>query len=183
MNAIISPCGQYRYRLTRDLVLVSTPSTCLFVMLNPSTADAENDDPTIRRCKAFATSWGCSRLEVVNLFAMRATDPSELVRQSSPIGPDNDRHIYEASRTAAIVVCAWGGGKSGRLARMIDERSRWVLSMFMEPWARARDIEPKRIGPPTKDGHPRHPLYLRGSMELEILDPWRERLPPDSRKP
>lgn len=164
MSAIISPCGRYRYRLTRDLGRGSGGS-CLFIMLNPSTADADHDDPTIRRCKAFATAWGCSRLEVVNLFALRATDPSELTRQPSPIGADTDRHIAEACATATIVVCAWGGGKSGRLARMIDERSRWVLSML-----RDHGIEPKRIGTPTKEGHPRHPLYLRGLMELEPVD-------------
>lgn len=168
LRAVRLDAERYRYRLTRHLQpkggLSSTPMTCLFVMLNPSTADEKHDDPTIRRCKAFALAWSCDQLEVVNLFALRATDPSELVRQPSPIGPDNDRHIAEACAVAGIVVCAWGNGKSGRLARMVDERSRWVLGII-----RDHGHSPMRIGPPTKDGHPRHPLYLRGSMEREPM--------------
>ena len=82
-TATISPCGSYRYTLTRDLGLAMKPKRpCLFVMLNPSTADALMDDRTIRRCKGFATREGCTSLTVVNLFAFRATNPDDTLPHS-----------------------------------------------------------------------------------------------------
>src|SRR3954454_15761859 len=96
-NAVISACGRYRYLLSRQV----GPGlrTATFIMLNPSTADATNDDPTIRRCIGFARQWGCGRLAVLNLFAVRATDPAEMKRADDPVGPENrdwfDRHLLE----------------------------------------------------------------------------------------
>ena len=79
MSAIISPCGTYRYLLKQVAESMSPmTSTALFVMLNPSTADATLDDPTIRRCRGFAKLWDCNGLAVANLYALRSTDPAAL---------------------------------------------------------------------------------------------------------
>ena len=115
--------------------------------INPSTADADSDDPTIRRCRAFAASSNCGRLVVVNLFAFRATKPSELKRAADPIGPHNDLYLTNAARRASIIVCAWGihGGFLGR-----DKAVRTLVSAIGRYF---------HLGL-TRDGHPRHPLYV-----------------------
>lgn len=112
--AVVSECGRYRYALTRlvDEALVSR--ICVFVMLNPSTADAMVDDATIRRCKAYARGFGCGVLHVVNCFAWRATDPKELRRVvraeglAVAVGTENDWHIDRARSIADVIVCSWG---------------------------------------------------------------------------
>lgn len=126
-------------------------------MLNPSTADASNDDPTIRRCKGFAQAWACGRLVVVNLFAFRATKPADMKRADDPVGPDNDAHIaraaLEVSRSGGHLVCAWGAhGK-------IKDRGRKVLADLL-----AQDGAAPCSLDLTADGMPRHPLYLRGDL-------------------
>src|SRR5689334_19453129 len=107
-NAVISACGRYRYVLTRQVGPGSRRAT--FVMLNPSTADATNDDPTIRRCIGFAREWGCGRLVVLNLFAFRATDPADLKRAIDPVGPENRDWFERTLRPPhdGPLVCAWG---------------------------------------------------------------------------
>lgn len=85
--------GDYRYRLGRAW---AGGPTCTFIMLNPSTADADQDDPTIRRCVGFAKALGCGALEVVNLYAYRATNPRDLLRQDERVGPENDYWLREA---------------------------------------------------------------------------------------
>jgi hypothetical protein len=145
-GAIISPCGQFRYRLWRRWSSNVKPIT--FVMLNPSTADAEQDDPTIRKCIGFAKRIGQGAIEVVNLYAYRATDPAELKRAGWPKGPENDRHILDACADSHIVICAWGANARGM------DRPRAVLEML-----RARGIQPKALAL-TGDGMPRHPLYI-----------------------
>ena len=104
--ATISACTKYRYSLRRTWQ--EGGRVVCFIMLNPSTADADIDDPTIRRCVGFGKSWGYDALEVVNLFAWRETEPKFLITPSDPIGPDNDGAILEASGRAELVVCAWG---------------------------------------------------------------------------
>ena len=99
-QAVLSDCGTYRYRLWRKW---GCGSPLLFVMLNPSTADAEVDDATIRRCLGFADAHGFGELEVVNLYAYRATDPADLKRAGYPVGPDNDAHIEDAMHACAAV--------------------------------------------------------------------------------
>lgn len=151
-SAILSPDGAYRYRLTRSAtvegVATCTRGTVCWVMLNPSTADAEVDDPTIRKCTAFTRSWGYASLVVVNLFALRSTDPSALRSYAQAIGHGNDAYIIGAAMEADLTVCAWGtkGGHLGRDAH--------VLRMLATVPLHALDI--------TKDGHPKHPLYVRG---------------------
>ena len=97
-DAVISDCGKYRYRLTRKW---GYGRPCGFIMLNPSTADALHDDPTIRRCVGFAKAWGCGALIVVNLFAVRATSPREMMRADDPVGPENKEHVQRAATYVA----------------------------------------------------------------------------------
>lgn len=148
-DATISPCGLYRYTLTR-IWNPDEVSMC-FIMLNPSTADAERDDPTIRKCIALARSqrWSRGGIVVVNLFAYRATEPADMLAAADPIGPDNDEHIRRVMGGCHPCVAAWGtkGGHKGR--------DRAVLEMFKVSGTPLWCLEK------TKDGHPKHPLYHR----------------------
>src|SRR5262249_40146014 len=107
-SAVFSTDGRYRYLLTRRVGPGRKSAT--FIMLNPSTADATADDPTIRKCIGFARRWRCGVLRVVNLFAFRATDPDVLKAAADPVGPENRRWILRSIRRTnrQIVVCAWG---------------------------------------------------------------------------
>lgn len=156
----------YRYTLTRNWSSVPTvvrgftgSGTVCFVMLNPSTADETTDDPTIRRCVGFARSWGYARLIVVNLFAMRATDPADLYDAAcagcDPVGPENETWIAEAISEAQTVVCAWGASMNARLLAHPD------IPMICEKYAHV----PMCLGV-TKSGAPRHPLYVAASQQL-----------------
>lgn len=149
--ADISQCGQYRYVLGRSWEPWEPFKTVTFVMLNPSTADAEKDDPTIRRCIAFAKAWGYCDLRVVNLFALRATDPQELRRHPLPVGnPQND--IYISNHTFGhLTVAAWGA------VPWAEARIRQVVSIIGHPMCLGR----------TKAGSPRHPLYVSKDVQLE----------------
>lgn len=129
-----------------------------FVMLNPSTADAVADDPTIRRCIGFAQAWGFGALEVVNLYAYRATRPAELFAADDPVGPRNNRFVRAAARSAALVVAAWGvyGRRHGRDAAVL---------------ATLRRIGPVHCLGMTLGGQPRHPLFVRRTMIAELFAP------------
>lgn len=177
-GATISPCGKYRYRLWREWRLhpkpakwhmwtdeagkpvldgagqqLGDPKACIFIMLNPSTADGEHDDPTIRRCVGYAKAWGYDRLEVLNLFAYRATDPGQLLalnHDDDPVG-DGNRDAFAAVLAGGYpvgkIVCAWGahGGhidQDETTLGWLGSRKRYALGL-------------------TKAGHPKHPLYLR----------------------
>jgi len=146
-TATFDPTRAYRYRLSRTWD--PTGPVVTFVMLNPSTADAEVLDPTVRRCLGFARAWGFGSLEVVNLFAFRATDPRDLLRADAPVGPANDRAILGAVSAADRVVVAWGarGAHLGRAAA--------VAGLL-----HAGPSRPLGLGT-TKGGQPRHPLYVR----------------------
>lgn len=164
-DAEISACGQYRYRLSR--AWDTAMPQCLFVMLNPSTADADNDDPTIRRCIGFARAFGCGSLSVVNLFAFRATSPTDMKAAEDPVGPKNDTTILEEVIYAnGPIICAWGahGGFRGR--------DRCVLDIIKQA---SKTPTALKI---TKDGFPGHPLYLRSDstpVELHAEHPTGER--------
>jgi hypothetical protein len=149
-TAQFSPCRTYRYTLTRTW---GDEPPAVFVMLNPSTADAMADDPTIRRCKQFARRERCGGLAVVNLFALRATDPRELRGHPDPVGEDNDWHIRERCAPAALIVAAWGAHGSLR------GRDRAVTE-FLRVEADLRCLGV------TASGAPRHPLYVRGDAPL-----------------
>jgi hypothetical protein len=120
----------------------------VFVMLNPSTADAENDDQTIRKCLGFAQRAGCGSLAVVNLFAFRATDPADLRAARYPVGPENDFWLLSACSAAEMVVYAWGANASGHA---VARRAREVQAMLAPHVRRPLCIAK------TKDGHPQHP--------------------------
>src|SRR3990167_7612004 len=95
-SAIISPCGSYRYTLHRPIPsILRWVKPLLCIMVNPSTADATKEDPTVRRCIGFAKDMGATSLTVVNLFAFRSASPKALATMDDPVGPDNDRHIFE----------------------------------------------------------------------------------------
>jgi hypothetical protein len=151
-DAILSDCKRYRYQLTRqwnpDL------ATIVFVMLNPSTADASANDPTIRRCINFAHGWGFGGLKVLNLFAWRATNPAELKTVVDPIGIDNDRHLLEAFGQATTTVVAWG--VNAPATRVLE-----VSNLLREA-----AIIPQCLGA-TRAGHPRHPLYVPRTHQMQ----------------
>lgn len=150
-SAVLSDCGTYRYALARTWRVGAGRQVC-WVMLNPSTADAEQDDPTIRRCIGFSKAWGFGSLIVVNLFALRSTDPKALHAHVDPVGPDNDAHIAVAAATSDRIVCAWGAG--GVLAN----RGLRVLDVLAP-------LQPAHLGL-TKGNQPRHPLYARADARL-----------------
>lgn len=106
-TAVLSECGLYRYRLERSWG-VSSAAPVTWVMLNPSTADAELDDPTLTHCATFTRQAGWDRLVVVNLFGLRSTDPAELGRADDPVGPENLAHVRAALQEAGLIVAAWG---------------------------------------------------------------------------
>lgn len=159
-SAAISPCGLYRYELRRVWDLSLPPA--VFLMLNPSTADAEKDDATIRKCIGFAKRWGRGRLIVVNLFAFRSKDPKILSQYHAPLGPDNWKWIRAAADACAghavPLVLAWGGGVPKALRNHIPD----VLGQL------GSGFEMACLGT-TKAGHPRHPLMLAYATRL---GPW-----------
>jgi len=165
MSAIISPCQRYRYELRRPVAVVRgvwdrrpANGPVLFLMLNPSTANATLNDPTIRRCIGFAQDWRHDELVVGNLYAFRATDPKDLWKNEAPAGPDNDTHLREMVKECRKVVCAWG-------TNAMPGRVRDVVTIIRE-----MDGKMLCLGV-TKHGHPRHPLYLPKTAELMPWEP------------
>lgn len=153
-SAIISPCGAYRYTLTRWWG--EEAPGLLWVLLNPSTADGEQDDPTVRKLRAYARAWGAPGFVVVNVFAFRATNPWEVAEAAvDPVGPENDAHIAaEAARAQAIVI-GWGVSLADT---PIAPRFGDVLRL-LEPF-RAK-VGALKL---TKSGAPTHPLYLAAKL-------------------
>lgn len=158
--AAISPCGQYRYWLTRrwDVGAHLLPT----IMLNPSTADAEHDDPTIRRCMAFARRDGFGGIRFMNLFAVRATSPADMIAAADPIGPECSSHLEVMLERSAVhripVLAAWGANGGHRQR---DE----AVKLSAKGWG-ARLV---CLGTTTA-GHPRHPLYVKGDQPFVPLD-------------
>lgn len=148
-SAIISECERFRYLLTREWD-DHLPAIC-WCLLNPSTADAMKDDPTVRRCIDFSKRWGYGRLYLVNLFAYRTTYPKELKRTIDPIGPNNDVYIGEALDRCGIVVAAWGAHSD------FSTRREAVGNRLPSAFCLGK----------TKSGAPRHPLYVRADQSLE----------------
>ena len=150
-TAVFSEDRTYRYVLTRRW---APGPLCVFVMLNPSMADAFRNDPTVKRCLDFARRERAGALTVLNIFALRSTDPGALYGHPDPIGPDNDRFLDLCTRDADLVVAAWGVhgahlGRGATVASQLAERGVWLACLGT-----------------TSAGFPRHPLYVRGDTPL-----------------
>ncbi len=156
-TAVISDCGRYRYQLTREWS--QGKSTVLWLMLNPSTADAMVDDRTIGRCIEFSKRFGVDRLAVCNLYAFRATKPASMWKAEKAgvdiVGPENDSHIMNESPD--LIVCGWGGNaKPDRVARVFEllDGSAPIYCLHK-----------------NDDGSPKHPLYIKGDAPLTVWRP------------
>ena len=158
-RASFSRCGQYRYQLSRQWE--KGDGHCVFIGLNPSTADAYTDDPTIRRCMDFTQRWGYSRMTMVNLFAFKTPHPTLLKKAEDPEGSNNRRVLRRHCASANLIVAAWGA--HGTYA---DQAQR-----LAGIWA---DVPVHCFGL-TKSGQPLHPLYQRSDAKLV---PFSTRNPP-----
>lgn len=169
-SAEFSRCNRYRYVLRRDwedslFRGAYRDQRVTWVMLNPSTADASVDDPTIRRCIGFSRAWGYGRLSVVNLFAFRTPYPSILFKAAEPIGDvpgRNDEVILSEARDAGLVVAAWGAvGQT-----VLRDRARAVDALLTHP---PNELTLHCLGT-TKYGDPRHPLMVVGDAMPQRWD-------------
>ena len=160
-SATCSPCGQYRYVLRRRWAEQQVP--CIFVMLNPSTADAQKDDPTIRRVMALSKGFGFGGVYVLNLFAIRGSNPDIIKQVANPVGTDNKHWWGDTVRdlrrwygVLPTVICAWGTRGGFR------DQDRVALG-----WLAESGVEERFCLGRTKDGFPKHPLYLPQTVEME----------------
>jgi hypothetical protein len=152
MEALISDDGKYRYWLSRTWG--SDGKVVAIIGLNPSTADAKQNDPTVLKCIRLAKGWGATKLVMVNLFAYRSSSPRDLWRVANPVGAENDAWIMRAVKKADIVVAAWGNngsylGRADEIARRFHGR---LQALHL-----------------TKQGNPGHPLYIRADKKLVSL--------------
>lgn len=147
-TALFSSCRSYRYLLWRTWAEDWETNFVMFVGLNPSTADENTNDQTIRRCIGFAQSWGYSGLCMANLFAYRATDPAIMRRIVDPIGPENDAHLVATAEKAKLIVAAWGNHGTHR------QRHLQVKALLPS-------LHCLRL---TKTGMPSHPLRLPADL-------------------
>ena len=159
-RARFSECGRYRYELERrwDGGAFGEGGLCGFLMMNPSTADENVDDPTVRRCRDFARRWGHGGLLVLNAFAFRATKPEMLLSTPDPVGPENDAAIAAWARRVDRLVVAWG---------LPPAKLRWRAAQ-LEALLAGAGVTPVALKT-TACGQPGHPLYIRGDTEPK---PW-----------
>lgn len=150
-KAVFSDCDEYRYYLSRKIENQEaiTFKRIAFLLLNPSTATAEKNDPTISKCCTYARLWGYSDLTVVNIFAYRSTDPKALAKSDDPVGPENDMHILNVAKSVDMVLCAWG------LHGKLHDRGKIVTGMLRQNDIRLYYLEL------NQDGSPCHPLYKK----------------------
>lgn len=146
MSALFSKDLRYRYRLGRTWAEPNAKGLVLWVMLNPSTADEDLDDPTIRRCITFSKTWGYAGLMVGNVYGYRATMPSTLWNVYDPIGPENDRHLSNMAARASRIIVGWGNNADA-------DRAEKVLKL-LSAWG---DVYCLGV---NESGTPRHPLYI-----------------------
>lgn len=155
-TAVYSPCERYRYLLTR--VWNPAGPKALFVMLNPSTATEFQNDPTVERCERRARTLGFGAFRVTNIFAFRATDPRVMRAQDDPVGPANDAAIRDSAMDwADRIICAWGThgahlDRGARVESILRGTGRPLFTLGL-----------------SKDGHPKHPLYIGYDRQPE---PW-----------
>jgi len=153
-TAIYSDCERYRYTLTR--VWEPSGRRALFIMLNPSTATEVQNDPTVERCERRARSLGFGGFRVTNIFAWRDTDPRAMRKADAPVGPDNDAAIRESCDWADQIIAAWGthGAHRGRgpeVAQILGSSGQPVYHLGL-----------------SKEGHPKHPLYIAYARQPEL---------------
>lgn len=141
---------KYRYTLWRE-VNPDGAGTIAFIGLNPSTADEANNDPTIRRCMGFAKDWGARWLCMLNVFAFRATDPKVMKLEDDPFGQDNHHHILRVTSIADKVIAAWG--IHGCWMNGDINVKQWLIGINIPLYCLGK----------TKEGHPKHPLYIKAS--------------------
>ncbi len=151
-TAELSQCRQYRYALWRTWD--ESKPYVMFIGLNPSTADENTDDPTLRRCMNFAKSWGYGGVCTANLFAYRATQPEDMKASADPIGSSNDEWLKTLADEAALVVAAWGNdgsflGRSDRVLELVPNLHCLKLN---------------------KSGEPAHPLYQAATTQAVPMD-------------
>ncbi len=151
-HAIFSPSGKYRYVLIRTWD--PTLESVAFIMLNPSTADEKKDDATIRRCIGFTKDWGFGKLVVLNLFAMVATKPKDLLNESNPIGNDNEAFIQSFTKDSKFIICAWGN--SLIVKQLLKKCPNYKPFKNLKHPLFYLDL--------CNDGTPKHPLYLRKDL-------------------
>lgn len=158
-GAYLSADQQYRYRLWRIWSKTAPPD--VWIMLNPSTADADMDDPTIRRCMGFSRGWGSGGILVLNLFAYRSPDPKQLASAPDPIGPENDVILRQEcqARHDARIICAWGS----HITAGIGGRGHVVKTLIQ-----ALGIQVYCLGV-TQAGYPKHPLYIPSRTHYSVF--------------
>lgn len=157
-ECIFSPCRTWRYVLRHSWGAhdIDTPERAVaWIALNPSTADENRLDPTLRRIRGFSAAWGFDTFYMLNLFAFRATDPRDMRRASDPVGPDNDRWIHDFASRTEFIVCAWG--RHGLFKARQDD----VMQMLSN-----YDL---RYLEKTQDGIPKHPLYLKSTLLPSLM--------------
>ncbi|TLP46975.1 DUF1643 domain-containing protein [Cohaesibacter sp. CAU 1516] len=152
-SALYSPCETYRYALTRQWD--ESGKKLLFIMLNPSKATELKNDPTIERCERRARALGFGGFRACNLFAFRATDPRDLKKAKDPIGPDNLSQLMQAARWADVILCAWG-----------THGAHMGLGPAIKSLLLSQGHSLQHLGL-SKEGHPRHPLYVSYETQLE----------------
>lgn len=159
MSAIISECGNYRYRLERRVS--EDGPTYAFFGVNPSTADASLDDATVRKWKGFVSRWGGSRFIVGNVFAYRATDVKMLAMVENPVGEENFAHMAEIAKDADILVPCWGNRTK------VPQPLRWK---FNDTLSFLKGFEKPLLSFGLSNaGDPKHPLMLGYDTELISL--------------
>ena len=149
-GASFSKCRTWRYLLWRRW---SDGDMVAFILLNPSSATEQEEDPTIRRCIGFAKMWGMGGLYILNIFALRSTDPNNLYVADDPIGKDNDRFILDTCRKSCLVVCGWGNhgaflGRGKHVMRLLNDNGIKAYCLGV-----------------NQSGEPKHPLYIGYSSE------------------
>ena len=145
-DAILSEDRQYRYVLSR--IWDANKPIVVFIGLNPSTADELNDDSTISKCINYAKSWGYGGFYMLNLFAYRAKNPSDMFNAKEPIGSENDNFIKEYIKKSDKVVCVWGNNGD------FKQRGESVLELVPNAYYLKLN----------KSGQPAHPLYLKSDL-------------------
>ena len=167
-SAIFSPDRRYRWVLRRKKIRASlfpsSPRPFLWCGFNPSTADEHENDPTIRREIDFSARLGGTELIKVNLFGLVSTDPRGLLDVDDPVGHDNSDYIeglvQETVTAGGLCIAAWGAPKPASMRDRLRAREKWAASLVN--WL--------CLGT-TKDGHPRHPLYLRRDTKMQFWEP------------